>query len=470
MKKSWLIPLLLSGFALQAQDTIFLDSTRLVPRVLVEQMTIPWDLVWGTDGWIWFNERDGDIYRLHPDTKEMQLIHSIPDVFESWDNSGCHAMALDPDFPLSPYLYVHYTYAEFASKLVRYTYSAQSNSLSNPIILLDGIGGNSSHNGSRIQFDEDGYLLLAMGDAFVAHVAQDLESVNGKILRMTKLGEVPPGNPFPNSLVWSYGHRNPQGLVLAPNGILYSSEHGEANDDEVNLIERGRNYGWPEVEGFCDQLSEQGACDSLDVVEPLAAWSPTYAPCGLAYFDHPSIPEWRHCLIQTFLKRRRLTVLPLTEDGTAIVDDQKWDYLVERFGRLRDVLVTPNGRLFICTSNEETNGQWVPKDNYDKIIELVNPDYEYPSYVFDLDIQTSGAFPNPASDVLWINLPVNEPEIWFRVTNDQGRVVLEESFETWYEGLWRIDLPSGLTPGVYNVTYITSAASGNMKVVLVNDF
>jgi aldose sugar dehydrogenase len=450
-----------------AQDTIKVGNTTLVAHTLIDSLTIPWDLHWGGDGWLWFNERDGNIYRLNPDTKEIDHIFSVPGVFQSWDNSGAHAMALHPNFPLEPYIFTHYNYDAFGSQLVRWTYTASSKTLANPTLLLGKIGGNSSHNGSRIVFDEEGYLYLAMGDAFDALSAQDPNKLNGKILRMTETGEIPEDNPFPGSYTWSMGHRNPQGLVFGKDGKLYSSEHGDATDDEVNVIERGRNYGWPHVEGFCDQPSEMASCDSLDVREPLFEWTPTYAPGGMTYFDHPSIPEWRNSLIQTFLKEKRLTVLPLTDDGSAVKTAEVSDHLIQKYGRLRDVMVTPNGRLFICTSNEETNGQWVEKDSYDKIIELVNPDYDYPAFESEL-ITTSeevAAFPNPATGFVWVSLKSTHPKITVDVVSSSGDVVKETELNMVFPNLWQVDI-SELTSGVYTLICQSQDAKGTTKIVI----
>lgn len=423
---------------------------------------------WGPDGWLWFNERAGDIYRLNPDTKEIQRVFHIPDVFVGPDNSGFHGMALHPNFPFEPYVYTHYTIGDFESQLVRWTYDVSHNTLQDSVVMMDRIGGSTSHNGSRIIFDGDEYLYLSMGDAFVGMTAQDVYNVNGSILRMNMDGSIPDDNPFPDSYVWSLGHRNPQGLVFGKYGILYSSEHGEANDDEVNLIEKGRNYGWPLVEGFCDQPSEQNACDSLNVREPLYEWTPTYAPCGLAYFDHPSIPEWRHSLLQAFLKEKRLTMLPLTDDGTAVIDTAVSHYFIQEFGRLRDVMVTPNGRVFICTSNNEFNGNWVPKDNYDKVIELVNPDYDYPEYIAPRSaaIPTGSIFPNPTRNHLWIATEEASPTLEVWVADAMGNEVYYQSLTTIFDDQWHLSLPAAMGTGVYSIRYYDGETLVTSKFVV----
>ncbi|NCG29478.1 MAG: hypothetical protein GWP27_03295 [Bacteroidetes bacterium] len=227
----------------RSQDTLYLENTKLVHEVLVDKLTIPWDMNWGPDGWIWFNERDGHIYRLHPDTKEIQEIFVVTETYQSWDNSGFHAFALHPEFPMVPYVYTHYTYDEYGSRLVRYTFSFDENTLVNPVVLLDQIPGNSSHNGSRILFDENHNILLSMGDAFSNMEAQKLNSLSGKILCLDQTGMPCEDNPFNDNFTYSYGHRNPQGLCYGRDGIIYSSEHGEATDDELNVIVKGKNYG-----------------------------------------------------------------------------------------------------------------------------------------------------------------------------------------------------------------------------------
>lgn len=470
MKKLLIVALIISStLSSKSQDTIQLDSTTLVTRTLVQDLVIPWDLHWGPEGWIWFNERDGDIFRLHPDSLTLVKVYTIPDVFQSEDNSGAHAFALHPNFPFSPYAYVHYTNQLFNSKLVRLTYSFEQKTFVDTLELMPKIGGNITHNGSRIVFDENNLLYLSIGDAYETDNTFDVSDENGKILRCTDSGAIPEDNPFPNSYSYSIGHRNPQGLVFGQNGLLYSSEHGDATDDEINLIEKGRNYGWPLVEGFCDSPSEQPYCDSLDVREPLMVWTPTYAPGGLAYFDHPSIPEWRNCLFQAFLKQKLLAVIPLTEDGLSVKNNESWEYFEQQYGRLRDVLVAPNGRIFIATSNQETNGQWVTPDNYDKIIEIKNLNYDYPSGVTNPPVLASRLFPNPTADgAFWVSIPTGDNDLEVRVTDLKGNLIIEKTYTSFYPGLWRIELLN-LNDGVYVLNYASASANGSEKIVIAKN-
>jgi glucose/arabinose dehydrogenase len=360
-----------------------LVSTELEVTVLLQNLEIPWDMSWSPDGWIWFSEKRGMISRYSPESGLLQQIHLIEDVFQSLDNSGLHALALHPDFPTVPFVYVHYTHSADESRLVRFRFNPSALILEEPTTLLDGLHAALSHNGSRIVFSPDGTkLFLSLGEAFQPQMAQDLNEYSGKILRMNLDGSVPGDNPFPGSLVWSYGHRNPQGLVYAGNGKLYSSEHGPANNDELNLVEKGRNYGWPTVRGYCDYPEEKRFCADHQVREPLWIWSPTIAVSGIEFYDHEAIPEWRGSILVTSLKRdsrkhygQRLVQLRLDQGGEKVIEAN--DYLVNAFGRLREVMSSPDGRVFIFTSNRELNANRpaLERPGDDKLIMLRNPDY-----------------------------------------------------------------------------------------------
>ncbi len=360
-----------------------LASTELEVTVLLQDLEIPWDMSWSPDGWIWFSEKRGMISRFSPESGQLQGIHLIEDVFQSLDNSGLHALALHPDFPAVPHVYAHYTHSPSESRLVRFRFNPSALTFEEPTTLLDGLHASISHNGSRIVFSPDGSkLYLSLGEAFQPALAQDLNELSGKILRMNPDGSVPADNPFPGSLVWSYGHRNPQGLVYSSNGKLYSSEHGQFNDDELNVIEKGRNYGWPKVQGFCNSEEEREFCANLDVREPLWIWSPTFGVSGIEYYDHEAIPEWRGSILVASLKidtdehyGHRLQQVLLDQEGERVIEVN--DYLVNTFGRLREVMSSPDGRVFIFTSNRELNGNGPALDRPgdDKLIMLRNPAY-----------------------------------------------------------------------------------------------
>lgn len=388
-KKFCFLALIATCYLSEAQ--IQLESTLVSERVVVTNLDVPWDLTYGNDGWIWFTELSGRINRLNPDTDELELIYTVPDVQVFGFSAGMHSIALHPDFPALPYVYVHYTNSTTTSKLVRYTYGIDSNTLSSPMNLLDNIPGSVSHNGSRMLI-LDNKIIISIGDGYTnPSTAQDLNTLNGSMLRINLDGTVPSDNPIPGSYIWSFGHRNPQGLCYG-NGKIYSSEHGTSIADEINIIEVNRNYGWPNVQGFCDTASELTFCATENVKEPIWTWTPAIAPCGMDYFNHPSIPEWQNSLLLAVLKDKKIIQLQLSSDGNSIVEENS--YLVNTRGRIRDILVLPDGRIYYCTSNNDFAG--TPLADDDKIIELKNenplslPSIEHPSFQL---------FPNPANSV-----------------------------------------------------------------------
>lgn len=426
-----------------------LENTLLQVSVVATDLEIPWDMHWSKDEWIWFSERNGNIKRFNPASKSLQLVYTIPDVYESWDNSGLHGFALHPDFPETPYAYAHFTFSKEKSKLVRLEYVEENCTMVNTTVLMDDLNAADSHNGSRILFDEDGKILFALGDAYHGEHSQELDIANGKILRLNPDGSIPDDNPFPESYTWTYGHRNPQGLVFGPGNQLYSSEHGAGNDDELNLINRGGNYGWPIVQGFCDLPSEQNFCNSANVIEPLIEWTPTRAPSGLAYYNHDAIPEWKGSLIQCFLKAspigQRMKQIRLNDQGNEVVEIK--DLFVNTYGRIRDVLVSPDGRVFICTSNQEKNGEKVRKIDDDKIIEIRNPAVHRNQQAAPESAQLCFyLYPNPVKEQ--INLKFNEATKNSKLVlfNTAGQIIEERKLDdnVFEEVYSRNSLPSGV--------------------------
>jgi glucose/arabinose dehydrogenase len=325
--------------------------------VITTGLETPWDMVWGPDGMIWLSERGGRISRVDPKTGKRTTAGEVAGVVQRGE-SGLLGIALHPDFPREPWVYAVHTYSATGglwNRLVRLHWTGTT--FDNQQVLLDAIPGNYIHDGSRIAIGPDRMLYFSTGDAGNSDQAQDSTALGGKILRLDLDGKRPAGNPF-NSAVWSWGHRNPQGLVFGENGILYETEHGPGDNDEVNIIERGRNYGWPNVHGACDETGEKDFCARKHVVEPLTAWTPTVAISGAALADG--------VLLATSLNGQTLWRMTLSPDGRRITD--RTAVLSGVYGRLRDVLVAPNGDIYICTSNRD--GRGAPVDADDRIIRL----------------------------------------------------------------------------------------------------
>ena len=367
-KVIWISLLLLIGFVEKSQSQIFIGTTEIDTSSIVTGIDTPWEILWGPDDHIWLTERSGTISRLNPESGELTELITIGDVIEN-NEGGLLGMVLHPDFSNHPYAYVVYTYigsSGVEEKLVRYTYS--NGALASPLTLVEEIDGFGNHNGSRLVIDADQKLYMTTGDAGNTSHSQDLSSLNGKVLRMNLDGSYPEDNPIQGSYVWTWGHRNAQGLVISPLGLMYSSEHGTSMDDEVNIIEKGRNYGWPNVQGYCDDPSETQFCADSNVMEPIAAWTPTLAVAGTDFYSHSAIPEWQNSVLVTSLKDGSLKVLKLSPDGRSVIsEDLFFDYW---WGRLRDICISPDGRVFLAVSNRDDRGTVLPGD--DRIVEIVS--------------------------------------------------------------------------------------------------
>ncbi len=225
-------------------------------------------------------------------------------------------------------------------------------------ILIDKIPGNQVHNGGRIKIGPDKKLYITTGDAQNPSLAQNMSSLAGKILRIELNGNIPRDNPFPNSPIYSLGHRNPQGLTWSHRNILYSSEHGQTAHDEINIIIPGANYGWPLVQG--DETSTE-----ITVQKPLVHSNEiTWAPSGMAFIN--SGPFKDNLLIAT-LRGQQLLSLSLNNNGTVVTNIES--LLKNEYGRLRDVVQAKDGSIYITTSNRDGRGNPNPSD--DRIIRLV---------------------------------------------------------------------------------------------------
>ncbi len=369
---------------------------------VADSLDTPWELQWGPDDHIWFTERKGNVKKVNPATGQISLITRIKDVQES-SEGGLMGMVLHPNFKDTSWVFLAYNYnndqGNYKVKIVRYTY--QQGTLINPMTIISDIEGSNIHDGCRLIISPKRKLYISTGDAGQKNTfPQDKQRPNGKILRFNLDGSIPASNPLANNSLWSYGHRNPQGLIMA-NGKLYSSEHGPDTADELNLIKKNRNYGWPAVKGFCDNGNEQGFCQNNNVVEPLKAWTPTEAVCGIDYYGANKISGWNNSILMASLgfsqnDGRILFQMKLNEAGTAVVATNR--YLENRFGRLRDVMVGPNGNVYVATSNRDGRGR--PEGLDDRIVKLGITTGQ-PS---DADLSKLRVFPQPANDYLRIQL------------------------------------------------------------------
>ena len=432
-------------------------ATTVTVSVLASNLVIPWTLAWGPDNFLWMTERPGRISRVNPATGQVLPLLTVPDVVP-FGEGGLLGLVLHPQFSTSPYVYVVYTYDNAGTgqaKVVRYTYAANPAALTNPTVLLTGTPSAMWHNGSRLVILADNTLLITTGDALQAPSAQNPASLAGKTLRINLDGSIPADNPIPGSPLFTLGHRNPQGLVQAPNGRIYASEHGASGNDEVNLIEAGRNYGWPDVEGFCDTPAKLAFCAAHNVREPLLLFAAP--PAGLAYYDHPAIPEWRRALLLCTLNGRRLMHLPLDAAGTAITAQNAF---LTAYGRLRAVCVSPQGRVYVGTSNAAGQAP-TPDPADDRILVLENRGFVSASRPGADDLGADFAvWPSPARGTAQVRLPVGGAALIVR--DLAGRAVRRLVLGT-ATGTLPLD---GLAPGLYLVQAQTAAGTATRRLAV----
>lgn len=327
---------------------------------VAENLDTPWGIAILPDNSMLVTERPGRVRLVTRDGNlQFNPVLVMPQVKEVGE-SGLLGIAMHPNFLGNHYVYLYYSYGvqinrlrnDTINRVVRMTYT--NNQLENAQVIVDRIPGSLNHNGGRIKFGPDGYLYITTGDAEDQSQAQDTNSLAGKILRVTDEGKIAPDNPF-NNLVYSYGHRNPQGLAWDKWGNLWETEHGPTGvfpnccQDEINLIVKGGNYGWPESVGDTVQQGTEA---------PVAhSGRNTWAPAGVAYKDKS--------LFFGGLKGEALY--------EAVIDNGKVtefkEHFKNRFGRIRDVVAGPDGALYITTSNQDGRGK--PESGDDKIIRVV---------------------------------------------------------------------------------------------------
>ncbi|MER5719773.1 PQQ-dependent sugar dehydrogenase [Streptomyces sp. NPDC002132] len=326
-------------------------GTVTVVRTVAEGLNSPWGLAPLPEGGLLVASRDeGTITRVDAATGKKTLLGEVPGVSAAGEG-GLLGLALSPDYAADHMVYAYFTSAS-DNRVVRMLYDARrpaGEQLGAPDTVFRGIPKGMIHNGGRIAFGPDRMLYAGTGETGDGGLAQNKESLGGKILRLTPEGEPAPGNPFPDSLVYSYGHRNVQGLAWDSKQRLFAAEFGQKTWDELNAITPGGDYGWPEVEGRSDDPAYRN---------PLAQWSTDQAsPSGIAYA--------KGSIWMAGLRGKRLWRVPLK--GTqASADPQA--FLEGEFGRLRTVVAAGGDRLWVTTSN--TDGRGAPKGGDDRILEL----------------------------------------------------------------------------------------------------
>ncbi|MDP4283869.1 MAG: PQQ-dependent sugar dehydrogenase [Bacteroidota bacterium] len=517
------------------------------------QLNSAWEITWGPDDSLWVTENFAYLVsRIDPITggKTVLIDLSSKKDFTSpprWPQGGLMGMALHPtlysEWPNAskPWVYLAYVYhyntstgcssngsstspCRFNTKIVRYDYDRATHTLSNEQVIISSLNGSNDHNSGRLtigKVDDVPYLFYTIGDMGAGQFnninrtnnAQTRDTLEGKVLRfnMEPDGDagaldkwIPNDNPFTDAnskptAVWSWGHRNAQGIVFGSNGKLYQSEQQDKSDDEVNIIDSARNYGWPRVSGYCDGNyngltlanktvhSEQDSCTALNVKEPIytlfsdpnpgalgsnyLTW-PTVACSSIDVYEKSAIPYWNRSLLVTSLKAGQIFRLKLDPTGTSVIDSSTIPAMRNQ-GRYRDICISPDGlKIYAaCDISGQTSG---PTGSYNgggtqpthagRILE-----FTYTGPIGPLAINDSvntytrntviQVFPNPASKILYIKSIKNVSKpLHYLIYNTTGKLVLKGNSNNDY---FSVDVET-LTPGIY-IFKLFNAYNINLK-------
>lgn len=337
-------------------------------ETVVSNLEVPWSIVWAADGRMFFTERPGRIRVYEKGQLRPEPVLTVPDVEQSGE-SGLMSMALHPQFASNRFLYVAYTFNSSGGQRVRVVrYRETANGLTERTVIVDAIPAARFHAGCRIRFGPDGKLYITTGDATERSLAQRLDSLAGKTLRVNDDGTIPSDNPFvaqknARPEIWSIGHRNAQGLDWQPgSGLAFQTEHGPSGfdgpegGDELNIVEKGKNYGWPGVH------HEQGGAG---MESPLLVYTPACAPASGTFYRGSQFPQFRTNYFFGCLRGERIIRVAL--DGRRVVTQE--NLLEKKYGRIRDIAEGPDGYVYFSTSNRDGRGS--PASDDDRILRLV---------------------------------------------------------------------------------------------------
>nr|WP_198160816.1 PQQ-dependent sugar dehydrogenase [Pedobacter panaciterrae] len=359
----FLLGLLTSAFVYNNRSTALADGFQI--DTVAENLRVPWQIVFLPDRSILFTEREGRVRIIRNGKLATKPVFDLSDIILR-NKSGALGLCLHPEFAKNRLVYLASNYLlqnQMKLKIIRY--QLINDTLINPLVILKDIPANQNHTGCRLVFGPDKKLYITTGDADQPIMAQDLKAYNGKILRVNDNGSIPYDNPFVKNdtarkEIWSYGHRNPQGLAFQPGtGLLYESEHGPTGGDEINLIKKGANYGWP---GVHHDDKKEG------MESPLTQYTPSVGPGETMFYNGDKFPQLRGKLLVACLRGE--SILNLTIKDSKIIDQQVM--LKKQYGRIRSLVTGPDGYIYFSTSMHDP-GEGHPRDQHDDMILRIRP-------------------------------------------------------------------------------------------------
>jgi len=331
-------------------------------------LEVPWALVWLPNGSMLVTERPGRVRIIENGKLRPEPVFTVPDV-EPSSESGLMDITLHPDFSKNNFVYLAYAYNNDGKRIKVMRYRYVDGKFTDPKAVIQDIPGAPNHAGMRCRFGPDGKLYITAGDSTNWELAQKLDSLAGKILRLNDDGSVPQDNPFVGQSgarpeIWTYGNRNPQGIAWQPGtNTIFETEHGPSGfegkgggGDEVNIIERGKNYGWPIIH---HQMSQAG------MESPLLEYSPACAPASAMFYNGPIFPAFKGNFFFGCLAGTRIIRVVL--DGRKVVSQE--NLLEKTYGRIREMEQGPDGYIYFSTSNRDGRGS--PAKDDDRILRIV---------------------------------------------------------------------------------------------------
>jgi glucose/arabinose dehydrogenase len=335
-------------------------------ETVVSGLEVPWSIVWAPDGRMIFTERPGRVRVFENGKLRPQPLFVVPDV-EPGGESGLMSVALHPQFASNHWLYLSYAYKGDGAKVRVVRYREGDGGLTDRKLIIENIPAAQFHAGCRLRFGPDSKLYITTGDATDRELAQRLDSIAGKTLRLNDDGTVPTDNPFAGQAnarpeIWTYGNRNGQGIDFQPGtNLCFETEHGPSGfdgpggGDEVNILEKGKNYGWPVIHHTATRAGMES---------PLLEYTPACAPGSGMFYRSNAFPQFKGNFFFGCLRGTRLIRVVL--DGRRVVSQE--NLLSGKYGRIRDVAEGPDGNLYFSTSNRD--GRGTPANDDDRIIRL----------------------------------------------------------------------------------------------------
>ena len=343
------------------------SNTSFKVETVVRGLQVPWSIVWAPDGRMIFTERPGRVRVVENGKLRPAPLFTVPDV-EPTGESGLMSVALHPQFSNNHLVYLSYAYAGDGKRVRVVRYRETADGFVDRKVMIENIPAAQFHAGCRVRFGPDGKLYITTGDATERDLAQRLDSLAGKTLRLNDDGAIPNDNPFVGQAnarpeIWSYGHRNSQGMDWQPGtDLMFQTEHGPSGfdgpngGDEVNIVERAKNYGWPIIH----HTQTKAGLES-----PLLEYTPACAPASGMFYRGGQFPQFKGNFFFGCLRGERM--IRVTLDGRKVVSQE--DLLAGKYGRIRDVAEGPDGLLYFSTSNKD--GRGFPASDDDRILRLV---------------------------------------------------------------------------------------------------